>query len=961
MVDSSVKYATDRGQRHVGGIDAMRFGVLGPLVVHADDGTVVPVTSAMQRRLLAILLARRDTRVSTDALVEALWDGRPPRSARANLQSYVHRLRGLLGGERIVHHRGGYQLEVRAGEADDAEFERLAADGRTALEAGDCDHAADLLRRAEALWRGPSAYADGAGCGVLDPEVTRLGELRLAAVELRIDADLGRGRPELLVAELTSLVAAHPLRQRLYGRLMLALHRSGRTADALDVYRQARATLVEELGLEPGPELRELEQAILTEDPALDTPPARERITGGLPPDDPAFTGRRDELARITGWLTGRRDDRPAVVTLSGPGGVGKSALALRAAHAAAAHFPDGQLYVDLHHAPPGPRDAPSGSHDVLTRLLAALGVDTRDVPGDPSDAAALYRATVARRRLLIVLDGADSAAQVRPVLPGPGPGPALLVTGRRVLATLGGARRLALTTPDPAEALELLAAVAGPDRVAADPVAAAEVTALCGELPLAVRVAGARLLARPDWTPAALRDRLDDARHRLDELEHDDLSVRASCDVAFGALAEPPAAVFTGLGVAGFADFTVHTAAALAGRPLAQTRRALDRLIEAQLLTAAADERFTLHDLVRLYARERAERTLTPSGRDDALRRALHHYLATARHASHLSVTWSERHAAIGPETAGPRVTGADLPDGPAVSAWVRAETDNITAAAIHAASLDGDGPALLAGLATAVAHPLRSQDRWTELVTISELALAGLGPGGQARWRSRLHQNLSDCYVMLNRLPEAHRHGLAAVGAAREAGDRHGEADARSTLGFVLHHLNRADEAFEHYRRALSLQREIADARGQALTLTRLGVGHHLSGRLDDAVACQERALRLDDRPHLTGMALFRLGDAHFDAGRPERALDCLERAIEAFELCAASADEALARWLRGDILRALGRDGDARHSWTSSAALVREMHGLTSDEASDVLGAPVPTMPDALRRGRDARHPA
>ncbi|RIQ22881.1 tetratricopeptide repeat protein, partial [Jiangella rhizosphaerae] len=672
---------------------------------------------------------------------------------------------------------------------------------------------------------------------------------------------------------------------------------------------------------------------------------------------DPAFTGRRDELRRVTAWLT-RRGDGPAVVAVSGPGGVGKSALALRAAHAAAAAFPDGQLYVNLRGATPGV--PPLRPHDVLVRLLGSLGVDERQVPGDLSAAAARFRAAVAGRRLLIVLDDADSAAQVRPLLPGPGAGAALLVTGRRVLATISGARQLALGTLPPGEAVDLLAALAGKQRVAAEPVVAAEVVALCGLLPLAVRVAGARLLSRPDWTLSSLRDRLDDAQHRLDELEHDDLAVRASCDVAYDAL--PHAAeVFTGLGLAGFADFTVHTAAALAGRPLAATRRALDQLVETQLLIAAPGDRFTLHDLVRLYARERAERTLTPSARDDAIRRALHHYLATARHASRMSIAWSDRHAAIGPRTGEPGRAAADLPDGPAISAWVRAESDNIAAAAVHAAALDGDGPAILAGLAAAMAHPLRSQDRWTDLVAIGELALATLGDSGDARWRSKLHQSLSDGYFMLNRLDEAHRHGLEAVRAAHEGGDRHGEADTRSALGFVLHHLNRTDEAFVHYRRALQLQREIADAKGQAVTLTRLGVGHHLSGRLDEAVACQERALELDDSPHLTGIALFRLGDAHLDAGRPERALDCLERAIEAFQACGSSVDEALARWLRGDILRLLGRDGDARHSWSRSADLLREMRSLTSDEAGDLLGAPVPRMPAVLRRGRDARHPA
>jgi DNA-binding SARP family transcriptional activator len=485
-------------------LDLVEFGVLGPLQV-VDGGRPVPIPAAKHRVLLACLLLRASELVTVDELAEAIWSDALPEDPRNAVQVYVSRLRKLLGDAELLQGRPqGYVLAVARGDVDVGQFEWLVAHARDAAGVGDRDTEATLLRRALVLWRG-EPLADVPSELLHRDAVMSLAEQRLEVLQRRIEADLALGRHAELVAELRVLTDRHPLREQFWALLMLALYRCGRQADALRAYQRVSRLLAEELGVDPGPQLQALHQTILTSDPALAAPPASARPytwvrQAQLPRDVEDFVGRTDLVDRIGQLLTDEL--RVPVVAVSGPPGVGKTALVTHAAHRLAERFPDGQLYVNLQAATAGLQ--PLRTLEALGRFLRALGMAPDAVPTDVEEASSLYRSRVAGRRLLVVLDNAADAAQVAPLLPA-SPGSAGLVTSRRVLAALDGARHLHLDVLPAREAVELLGRLAGPDRIAAEPAAAAEVAGCCGGLPLALRIAGARLAARPGWPVTAL------------------------------------------------------------------------------------------------------------------------------------------------------------------------------------------------------------------------------------------------------------------------------------------------------------------------------------------------------------------------------------------------------------------------------------------------------------------------
>ncbi|MGH3373378.1 MAG: BTAD domain-containing putative transcriptional regulator, partial [Actinoallomurus sp.] len=477
----------------------MEFGVLGPVEVR--DGERAIVLPPQRRRLLALLLCRPGAVVSTDLLVEGLWGPTPPRTADKSLQIQLHRLRRVLGDERIVHRAPGYLLVAEPGEVDAARFEALVGQGRAALAGHRMEEGARMLRRALGLWRGsPFAGADHAS--MVGEEALRLAEQRWTAEEDLIGAELALGRHADVVARVAALVARHPLRERLRGHLMVALYRLGRQAEALEVHQEGRRLLADQLGLEPSAALRRLEHSILVNDPALDPPPApvparRRPVASGqapparLPADIRDFTGRVRESASLTRFLTGDPNDSgdpgdpgpaaPAVATVCGRPGVGKTTLAVHVAHRVREAFPDGQLYVNLR----GIEAEPADPAQVLARFVRAFGVEGPAIPGDLDERAELFRGLTATRRVLVVLDNAANERQVRPLLPG-SPGCGVLITSRVRLSTLEGAQVIDLDGFEPEPALALLAKVTGPARVAAEPAAAERVVRLCGQLPLA-------------------------------------------------------------------------------------------------------------------------------------------------------------------------------------------------------------------------------------------------------------------------------------------------------------------------------------------------------------------------------------------------------------------------------------------------------------------------------------------
>ncbi|GGO69532.1 hypothetical protein GCM10012289_30900 [Nonomuraea cavernae] len=592
--------------------------MLGPLQV---EGGRVP-GPAKHRALLAALLLSAGRVVPIERLMALVWDDRPPASAEPVLRVYVSALRKVVGG--ITTAPGGYLIDVRPGDVDCHRFERLVGQARTAREAGRVAEAAAGFKAALGLWRG-AALADVDSSALRRLHGVPLEELRLTALEERVALDLSLGRGGEVVGELRGLVAAFPLRERAWARLLDALCQAGRRSEALEAYQEARQTLVDELGLEPGAELREAHRRALSSEPA--PAPSRRMPINETPPDISDFTGR----AHVLSWITtaAQRQTRasgsgavgsgavgsgaggsggsgvdgrlaPVVLVIHGPPGCGKSAVAVRAA--TRLDLPDGRLYASLDARPPGA---------VLEDLLRSLGCPDGAVPAALDERVRMYRSLTATRALLLVLDDAADEAQVRPLLP-TGPGSLTLVTSRSPLAGLEAARAYELGVLDPDEAVAMLAGVAGRDRVAAEPEAARRIVRLCDGLPLALRIAGSRLARKPGWTLEHLAGRLGDERRRLDELSAGDLAVRSSLALGYRGLADPQRRLLRSLGALSAPDFAPWVLGADL-EPLAEAG-----LLQSRGLDEAGQERYGWHDLTRLYAAERlAEERSVPVAAD--------------------------------------------------------------------------------------------------------------------------------------------------------------------------------------------------------------------------------------------------------------------------------------------------------------------------------------------------------
>ncbi|HZM83560.1 MAG TPA: BTAD domain-containing putative transcriptional regulator [Candidatus Limnocylindrales bacterium] len=622
-------------------IDTMRYRLLGPLEITDGQHTFSPSAPRL-RTTLALLLVKRGAPLGLPEVLEELWGTQPPRCGANTVQVFVMRLRRLLAPDVGVSHPqqilrttpAGYSLRVDPGQLDICGFDDLVAAGGQALEGGDPAGAARILREALELWRGCPLSDVPTGL-LLRGQVLRLGEAHLSCVELRIEADLRLGRHRELVGELQTMVSCYPLRETFQRQLMLALYRCDRQAEALEVYRRLRQSLVDDLGVEPGAQVRRLHHAILSEDPDLlchGGSPRSEQMTiavpmSNLPTDIADFVGRCQDLAAMRTALTGDRgvaDCGGAVrlVAISGPAGVGKSTLAVHAAHLLRPAFPDGQFYVNL-------RDAagrPVTPEEVLCRVLYRFGWDSGTIPGSLEERSALYRSRFGGRKVLVILDNAADEAQVRPLLPA-GQDCAVLVTSRCRLSGLEGAVSLDLPVFSRGEAGELLARLAGRRRVAADPLSADQIAQLCGLLPLAVRAAGAKLAAKPHWTLADLAARLADNRRRLCELKVGDLDPRASFAASYRACEPAERHLFRLLAIHPGADFPASVAAAAAEADLVETETALERLVDMRLLRVIGrrprgEARYGYLGLLRDYAAERLDEEEAPGEHEAALRR---------------------------------------------------------------------------------------------------------------------------------------------------------------------------------------------------------------------------------------------------------------------------------------------------------------------------------------------------
>jgi len=850
----------------------LEFCLLGPVVVRRD-GAVLPVPRGSQRAVLAVLLLNAGRAVSVDELAETLWGAAPRPSAQATVRNYVKRLRRLLGEDRIVTAAPGYAIRADPAELDVARFEDLLGAARTAAGSASWQAAADRAGSALALWRG-EPLADVRSDLLAMRVVPWLAELRLQATELRIDASLHLGRTAAVIAELEQLAAAHPLRERLHELLMQALCREGRRAEALAAYRRVRRVLVDELGTEPGAGLRELHRQILQADGSGGAPGAGRRkpaVPRELPGPVRPFVGREAELEALTGRLD---EDGTAVISaLGGTAGVGKTALAVHWAHQVASRFPDGQLYVNLRGYDPGP---PVSAADALAGLLRALGVRDAELPAAMDERAARYRSLLAGRRMLVVLDNACDAEQVRPLLPGCSTC-VTVVTSRDSLAGLvarDGARRLDLDLLPGAEAVGLLRALIG-ERVDAEPEAAIGLAARCARLPLALRVAAERAAAEPAAPLAGLVAELADQQLDLLEVGGDPrTAIRTVFSWSFRHLDEEAARAFRRLGLHPGLHFDAYAAAALAEVPLGHARRLLDTLARAGLIQPAGSGRYGLHDLLRAYAAEQ----VPDAERRPALTRLFDYYLAAAAAAAHAIFPADIDQPPVPRSGPVPPVT-----DPTAALAWLDAQRADLVAVAGYAARHGWPEHAI--GLAATVFRYPQTGDLADYVAMHGHACRAAAQTGDRAAQAAALTM-LGRAVSAQGRLAEAADHFERALEKYRAAGDRGGEAMTLANLGYIDYGQGRYRQSAGFYRRALALYRQTGQASGEASVLQNLGLVDLRWGRHDRAAGYFRRSLALfRDAGLRSGEAyvLRNLGELELRRGRYGRAAGHLRRSLE------------------------------------------------------------------------------
>ncbi|MFC5002905.1 BTAD domain-containing putative transcriptional regulator [Dactylosporangium cerinum] len=770
----------------------MRYRLLGPLAVDVA-GRPVEIAAARDRVLLAMLLLQPNRVVTVARLVDAVWGDQAPATARAQLHTCVSRLRRLLP-DTIRTDTAGYRAAVADDELDTLTFAALVTAGRAAAAGGDLRGARAQLRTALDLWRGPALA--GVDSPAAQAHAVALEERRDAALEDCVDVELRLGLHAELIGQLTALVEQHPLRERLTGQLMTALTRAGRTADALAVYRRLRDALDDELGLPPGEQLQRLHHDLLqppAEPPAAASPPAGAARPWTLPRDVADYSGRDDLIADLINPdddLDSDSDEDlggvPAVLSIDGMAGVGKTSLAVHVAHRVAGRYPDGRLFLDLRAHSDQP---PLPPHDALGVLLAHLGVPPARVPADPDDRVARWRSELAGRRVLLVLDNAADAAQVLPLLPGSS-ACLVIITSRRRIAGLDGVRPVSLDVLSAVESRRLITAVVGA-RAAADPAATAEVARLCGHLPLALRLAAARLAHRPSWSVADLADRLRRAHPAAVDLAVDGRSPQAAFELSYRQL--PPAAqrLFRLLGVHPAGELSMRVVAALADLPAGDTDALLAQLVDAHLLNEPVAGRFRLHDLLREYATHLAG---TDPEHDPATRRMLDYYLQATAAATRVWESNRDRDP-VDFTDVGPHVpTFTDMID---TRRWLDLELANVVAAAHLADRLGWHRHTVL--LPRALWGYLFRNSMNDVSLDLHRRALAAAEALHDADLIAMTHNYLASAHARGGDLTSAAAH-LARLVAHPTWGVR-----ARSNLAYVYFNVGRFDEALHLLERSL------------------------------------------------------------------------------------------------------------------------------------------------------------
>jgi DNA-binding SARP family transcriptional activator len=845
----------------------VRFEILGPL--RALDGDhELNLGGPVGQRILATLLLSPNRIVSHSRLIEVAWPDDPPATSRRLVQNRVAALRNVLtrAGSVIETHDAGYRLRLRSSELDRLLFDDLVERGRAG---GGNRH---LLREALSLWRGPALV------GLTDTPLARdaaeLEEKRLVVLEECLDLELAAGAHDRVVDELAESVAAHPHRERLVAHLMLALHRGGQQAAALAAYRALADRLADELGIDPGPELRrryeEIRQAdappvAAAEEPAGPTP-------SQLPVDVFGFTGREPDLARLDGLLAGGRTAPAAVISaIAGMAGVGKTALAVHWAHRVRASFPDGQLYVNLRGYSPMPALRPI---DALSRFLRALGVAAEQVPTDIEEAAELYRSLLAERRVLVVLDNGAGADQVRPLLPPPSRSLAV-VTSRDALRDLDS-DRITLGVLSGDEARSLLARLLGAERLAAEPAAADDLARLCAYLPLALRIAAANIGDGERLADYAAKLSSENRLAALDVGDDEQAAVRGVFDLSYAALSGPAQRMYRLLGLVPGPDVTVEAASSLADVPVDEAEALIDELATAHLINEGTPGRFAFHDLVRLHAAGHA-------GTDeDAVGRLYEYYIHTARAA--VEVLQPGLAQLPLPDWTVANARPLDFADETPAAAWLDAERANLVVAVSHAAEHGPRSAAWL--LATAFGVDLRSRGYRTEAAQVGRAGLAAAEAGHDLRAQVVLHNGLSSLLILESQYPAANEHLTRMLEISREIDWPEGISTALSHLAVMDSNIGRPERALGHIAAAIALDRRLGWNLGLVVDLQSLALVYWELGRLREAVDCHAESLSLGrdlDNTELACITLGNLAEVYCGQGRLGDARDHLEQALK------------------------------------------------------------------------------
>lgn len=949
---------------------ALEIRVLGPLTVSRDD-VAIPLGAVRQRAVLALLSISPGLSASRDEIVEALWANEPPPTAITMVQSYVSRLRRTLcpgspgspADWPVAATPNGYRLRPQGWRLDAYQFGSLSQEAREALGNGNPALACQLYQKALELWRGePVCDLD-----ILrdHPAVAGLNRRRAAAITEFAEAAVRHGWPDKALSHLHALAERDPLNEHAGAWLMLALAGCGQQAEALAVYEATRRRLDDQLGVEPGAELVAAHQQVLRQHvPAAGmtrVAVAALRSSDGqdetalifpccqLPPAVADFTGRSDEAALLTAALTRDPGSGPVpVVAVSGLPGVGKTSLALQVAHQVRDSFPDGQLWITLDGASSRPR-APA---EVLGELLRMLGVHGAALPDSVSGRAALYRSRLAGQRVLVVADDAASAAQVEPLLPGTG-GSAVIITSRSPLAAPPGARLLPLQPLTPTEANDLLSRIAGPARVAAERDAAADLAGACGMLPLAVRIAGARLAARPSWPISVLACKLSDQVRRLDELEAGNLSVRASVASSYEALDEAARQAFCLLGMLGPMEVAEWVVAALLGRPDAAgvvTELADKSLLSPTGVDATGQPRYRLHDLLRDYATERLSREPAIL-REEALGRVLNAWLQLATLAG----------SRLPREPYFPREPNDPVP-GPVLEhvadsltadpiAWLTAERLTLITAAELACANGRYGLAAHLGRALAGFHYLHTRPEDAERLWSAVLAGAQAAGDELTATRASLRLVAATCgrgrhaqalpavercvrylegqqesgYLVaalywwavcewnLGHFGGCYRHAQRALDIARACQNRHGEFMASRMLGMAQVGIpGLAEQGVATCEHALRLVQGQDDLTCERELLHTVANAYNWTQRHSAVPALCQRGLALNERlgypagaAHWLGM----LGEAYLRLGRYPEAIQTLSRVVSISERSHMQRYQALSLLKLGYTYQAMG----------------------------------------------------